>query len=72
MKKSYKLKNLGCPNCAEKMEADILKLEGVESARVNFMLSRLTIEAKEEAFLKVLEKAAKICADYEDDCEIIR
>ena len=37
MKKTYKLRDLDCANCAQKMEEAIRKVEGVEDASVNFM-----------------------------------
>ena len=33
MKKTYKLKDLDCANCAAKMECAINKLEGVDATR---------------------------------------
>ena len=70
MKRSYKLANLGCANCAAKMEHDIAALDGVESARISFMTQRLIIEADESALPQVLEKARRICSSYESDCTI--
>lgn len=72
MKKKFKLENLGCANCAAKMEADINKLEGVKEATISFMTQKLTIEAEEELFDSVLEKAQKIISGYESDCRIVR
>ncbi len=72
MKRSFKLENLGCANCAAKMESDIAKLEGVSAARIAFMTQRLTIEADDASFDSIVEKAQKICAGYEPDCVIVR
>lgn len=72
MKKKFKLENLGCANCAAKMEADINKLEGVKEVTISFMTQKLTIEAEEELFDSVLEKAQKIISGYESDCRIVR
>ncbi len=46
MKKTYKLQDLDCANCAAKMEDAIGRLDGVSSARVNFMTQKLTILSK--------------------------
>ena len=70
MKKKYKLINLGCANCAAKMERDINKLEGVNSAQISFMTQRLTLDAAEEQLAEILAAAQKICAKYEPDCRI--
>lgn len=71
MKKTYKMKNLGCANCAAKMERAIGKLDGVESVSVNFMFQKLTIDADENKLDEIMEKANKICKKYESDCSIL-
>ena len=71
MKKTYCLDNLDCANCAAKMEAAIQKLEGVQSAAISFMTQRLTIEAEEADFPKLLKAAQKCIRKIEPDCEII-
>ena len=43
MKKQYRLINLDCANCAAKMEQEIARLPGVQSAAVNFMTAKLTL-----------------------------
>ena len=45
MKKVFKLEGLGCANCAAKIEKAVSKLEGVSSASVNFMTTKMVIEA---------------------------
>ena len=45
MKKTFRLEELDCANCAAKMENGIKKLDGVQDAAVSFMTQRLTIEA---------------------------
>lgn len=71
MKKTFEMENLDCANCAAKMEAAISKIEGVESAGVNFILQRLTIEAPEEMFPRILKEAQKACKKVDVDCRII-
>lgn len=46
MKRSFKLENLCCANCAAKIETSINKLDGVE-ASISFMTQRLNIEAED-------------------------
>ena len=53
MKKTFKLEDLDCANCAAKMEAAINKLDGVQKATVSFMTQKLTLEAEEERFDEV-------------------
>ncbi|MBQ7679804.1 MAG: cation transporter [Butyrivibrio sp.] len=69
MKKSYKCE-VDCANCAAKMEEAVLKLEGVKSARVNFMTQKFTLEADDDRYDEVLKAAVKACKNVEPDCEI--
>ncbi len=71
MHRSFKVQNLGCANCAAKMEADINKLEGVSNARVNFMTQRLTLDADEEHFNSIVDECDRICKKYEPETSIV-
>lgn len=71
MRRSYKLENLDCANCAAKMENDINKLNGVNKASISFMTSKLLLDADDAAFGDVLESACSICKKYEPDCNIL-
>ena len=71
MKRVYRMEALGCANCAAKMEDAIAKLEGVESASVNFMAGKLIIHAEDELFGAILEQAAKIVRKIEPGCTIV-
>lgn len=71
MKKTFKVKNLDCANCAAKMEEKIKKIAGVDSAKLSFLTERLTIEASENSFDGILAEAKKVCKKIEPDCEII-
>lgn len=70
MKKTFKLIDLECANCAAKMQAAIEKLEGVQSVGVNFMSQKLTLEAEDERFDEILKKAADCIKRIEPDCKI--
>lgn len=72
MKKSFKLEELCCANCAAKMEAAIKKLDGVNDAKLSFMTQRLTIDADDEKFEAIVDEAAKICKKIEPDCVLVR
>lgn len=71
MKKTYLLEELDCANCAAKMEAAINKIDGVIEAKVSFMTQKLTIEADEMDFDKILKAAQKAIKKIEPDCRII-
>lgn len=72
MKKSFKMQDLACANCAAKMENAIAKLDGVTSVKISFMTQRMTLEAEDSRFDDVLNDAAKICKKIEPDCVIVR
>ena len=67
MKTTYKLEGLGCANCASKMEAAIKKLDGVSNATVNFMTTKMVIEAEDDKMPNVLAAAEKIIKRIEPD-----
>lgn len=71
MKKTFKLIDLDCANCAAKMETAIKKLDGVKSASVSFMTQKLTLEADDAIFEDVLKKAVDCCKKVEPDCTIV-
>lgn len=72
MKKTFRLENLDCANCAAKMERGIAKLDGVQSASISFMTQKLTLEADDDAFADVLDRAVAVCRKIEPDCVIVR
>ena len=53
------------------MERGIAKIDGVHSVTVGFMTQRMTIEAEENDFAEIMEKAVKLCKKIEPDCKII-
>ena len=71
MKKTFKLQDLDCANCAAKMEAGIKKLDGVKDATVSFMTQRLSVEAEDERFDAIMQEIVKICAKVEPDCKVL-
>lgn len=71
MKKTFELKDLDCANCAAKMETAINKIEGVNSATVSFMTQKLTIDADDGSFDKIMKKVVKTISKVEPDCEVV-
>ena len=72
MRKSFKLDEIDCANCALKLEDAIKKLDGVDDAKVNFLTQKLTITATDDTFDEVLDRVVKLTAQVEPDCEIVR
>ncbi len=71
MKKRFDMEDLDCANCAAKMEEAIKKIDGVESATVSFMAQKLTIEAAEEDFDRIMKEAVKAVKKVDSDCSIV-
>ncbi len=71
MKKVFKLQDLECAHCAAKMELAISKIEGVNSVSINFLMQKMTLDAKDEVFDDVLKKAMKAIKKVEPDCRVI-
>ena len=71
MKKTYKLEDLDCANCAAKMERAIADIDGVASVNVSFIMQKLTIEADDDKFDEIMDKVVKVCRKVEPDCTIL-
>lgn len=72
MKKTYKLENLDCANCAAKMENAIAKLDGVERANVSFLTQRLSIEVIDaEKIDSIMQDVKTVCKKIEPSCKIL-
>ena len=71
MKKTYKLIDLDCANCAAKMETAIQKIDGVTSATVSFMSQKMTVEEDDARFDAIMKEVVKVCRKVEPDCEIV-
>lgn len=71
MKKIYRIGELDCAHCAQKVEDGIRKLDGVINVQVNFLSQKLVLEAEDWKFDEVLAKAKAVAKKVEPDCEII-
>ena len=69
MKRSFKLENLCCANCAAKIEDKINKLDGV-SASLSFMSERLNLEADDMD--AAVAQAEEIIKKIEPDCVLVK
>ena len=66
MKKTFKMENLDCANCAAKMEDAIKKISGV-----NFMTQKLTLDYDEQREEEILAQAKKACQKVDGACNIL-
>ena len=71
IKKTFKLIDLDCANCAAKMENAIKKIDGVAGATVSFMSQKMTVEADDARFYEIMKQIVKTCKKVEPDCEIV-
>ena len=71
MKKTFKLIDLDCANCAAKMENAIKKLDGVTDATVSFMTQKMTVEADDARFDAIMKDVVKCVRKVEPDCEVV-
>jgi len=72
MKKTLLLNGLCCAHCAAKIEKAVGKLDGVISTNLNFMTTKLSIEASEDKMESILAEAEKIIRKVERNIEIKR
>ena len=70
MKRRYTLENLGCANCAAKMEDEIKKLDGVNSVTVNFITTKMVLDGEDDKFDSVLNQAKDIIKSIEPYVEV--
>ena len=71
MKKTIKLQDLDCANCAAKIENAISKLDGVTEVKVNFMSQKMILDAPDDKFDAVLAEVKKIAKKIEPDLVIL-
>ena len=72
MKKRYTIEELCCANCAAKMEEAIRKLDGVNSATINFLTQKLTLDAEDDRLESILDQAEAVIRKIEPDCVLKR
>ena len=72
MRKSFKLDEIDCANCARKLEDNLSKIDGVDAVSVNFLTQKLTLTAADDVFDDVLNRVVARTNEIEPDCELIR
>lgn len=65
MQKQLRFTGLNCPHCATKLEKSLNKIEDVDKVVVNFIASKLIIEAKPEKMEDVVEEVKRISKKIE-------
>ena len=61
MKFKYTITGLDCPNCAAKLASMIEAKDGIDSAKINFLTEKLTVESSldEAMLLKLVSETSK-------------
>ncbi|MBU3175415.1 cadmium-translocating P-type ATPase [Clostridium estertheticum] len=72
IKREFILEGLCCVNCANKIETQCKKLDGVSDANINFISKNLVIQFQsEDKISKVIDEAKKIVKRIEPDVKFI-
>ena len=69
MKKVVRFSGLCCANCAAKLEAALNKIDGVTSAKLNFMAERIDFEIEQLKHEKAVEEIKSLFKKLEPDME---
>lgn len=70
MKNTYKIE-IDCANCANKVEEEANKINGIKSASVNFMMLKMVIDFEEDANIdEVLKELISRCKKIDSDFEL--
>ncbi len=67
MKQKFILEGLDCANCAAKIERAVGSLDGVTSASVNFMTTKMNLELNDNDTEKILQSVKKTVKKIEPD-----
>ncbi len=66
MKKVFKIE-VDCAVCAGKVEEAIRKIDGVQEANINFITQKLSIDANEAEFPRIIKEAKVVGRKIEPD-----
>ena len=70
MKKKFKITGLDCGHCASRLEEALNKINGIESAKVNFLTQKVTIEAADEDIARVCDEVKVVTKKTLPDCDL--
>lgn len=71
MKKSIKLEDLDCANCAAKLENAVKDIDGVQRVTVSFMAQKMILEAPDDRFDDIMKQVVKTAKKVVPDCTVI-
>lgn len=71
MKFKFEITGIDCPNCAAKLAGNIAAAEEIDSAKINFLTEKLTIESSlEEA--EVIRVAGEVARAFSKSVKITK
>lgn len=70
MKYNFKITGLDCANCAAELERKISKIDGIDSAVINFMGEKMVLEFDENKKDEIMKNVQKVIKKEEPDVEI--
>ena len=71
MRKTFKLEDLDCANCAAKLERAISEIDGVTRASVSFIAQKMIVEADDADMDKIIAAIPKVAKKAVPDCTVI-
>ena len=71
MKKTFKIEDLDCPNCAAKLEKAISEIDGVKKASVSFIAGKMIVEAEDSDFEAIVAKIPSVAKKTIPECTVI-
>ena len=69
MKKKFKCE-IDCAACAQKVEDVVKKIDGVNDARVNFMMQKFTLDADDARYDEILQECITTGKKIEPDFKV--
>ena len=71
MKKTIKIEDLDCANCAAKLENAVKDIDGVQRVTVSFMAQKMILEAPDDRFDEILKQVVKTAKKVVPDATIV-
>ncbi len=71
VKKTIKVEDLDCANCAAKLEKAISGIDGVTRVSVSFMAQKILLEADDERFDDIVKEIKKTAKKVVPDCTVL-
>ena len=71
MKKSFRVEDLDCANCARELEEALAGIPGVNKATVSFMAQKVILDIDESIADTVEKKSGKVAKKEVPECTLV-